>query len=117
MKSLWLVPGVLLSVAATAHVNDRGMDYGRYKDRYGQSCCDNRDCRPAADFVETVVNGEAVVRLLINGKWVTVAHSYVIADYALDGRAHFCGRLYVTGGNPIDMKPEPMCVILPPRDT
>ena len=118
MKSLWLVLCLLLSAAATsAHVNDRGMDYRGYKDRYGQSCCNERDCRPAGDFLETVVNGQPVVRMLIDGIWITVAHSYVIADNASDGRAHFCGRLHVPGSNPTDMKPEPICVILPPRDT
>ena len=118
MKGLWLVLCTLLGASATsAHVNDRGMDYRSYKDRYGQSCCDVRDCRPAADFVETVVNGQAVVRLLIDGTWVTVSHSYVIAGYASDGRAHFCGNLHKTGSNPTDVKPEPTCVILPPRQT
>ena len=118
MKSLWLVLCMLLGAsAASAHVNDRGMDYRAYKDRYGQSCCDVKDCRPAADFVETVVNGQAVVRLLIDGSWITVARAYVVADYASDGRAHFCGNLYMGGNNPAEVKPEPICVILPPRET
>ena len=91
--------------------------YRAYKDRYGQSCCDVKDCRPAADFVETVVNGQAVVRLLIDGSWITVARSYVVADYASDGRAHFCGNLHMGGNNPAEVKPEPICVILPPRET
>jgi hypothetical protein len=107
---------MLFSAAAVAHVNDRGLDYGAFKDRYGQSCCDNRDCRPAADFVETVVDGESFVRLLIDGIWITVARSYVVAREASDGRAHFCGKLHVPGGNPAEVKPEPTCVILPPRD-
>jgi hypothetical protein len=102
---------------ASAHVNDRGMDYRRYKDRYGQSCCDVRDCRPAADFVETVVNGEPIVRLFIDGTWITVARSYVVADHATDGRAHFCGKLHIPGSNPAEVKPEPICVILPPRNS
>jgi hypothetical protein len=93
------------------------MDYRAYKDRYGQSCCDVKDCRPAADFVEIVVNGQAVVRLLIDGSWITVARSYVVADYASDGRAHFCGNLHMGGNNPAEVKPEPICVILPPRET
>jgi putative tryptophan/tyrosine transport system substrate-binding protein len=68
MKSLWPVFGVLLgSVVASAHVNDGGMNYRRYKDRYGQSCCNEQDCRPASDFFETIVNGEPVVRMLIDG--------------------------------------------------
>jgi len=108
---------MFLSVAAaSAHVNDRGMDYRSYKDRYRQSCCGDRDCRPATDFVETVVDGQTVVRLLIDGTWITVSRSYVVADYASDGRAHFCGRLHMPGGNPAEVKPEPVCVILPPRD-
>jgi hypothetical protein len=93
------------------------MDYRAYKDRYGQSCCDVRDCRPAADFVETVVNGQPVVRLLINGVWITVARSYVVAHHASDGRAHFCGHLHMPGSNPAEVKPEPICIILPPRET
>lgn len=118
MKSLWLMSCMLLSAAvACAHVNDRGMNYRQYKDRYGQSCCDERDCRPAAEFVETVMNGQAVVRLLIDGTWITVSRSYVVADHATDGRAHFCGKLHMPGGNPAEVKPEPICVILPPRDT
>src|SRR5438105_2628586 len=118
MKSLCLVLCVLLNAAvASAHVNDRGMDYRGFKDRYGLSCCDVRDCRPAADFVETVVNGQAVVRLLIDGTWITVSRSYVVADRASDGRAHFCGNLHRSGGSPAEVKPEPICVILPPRET
>ena len=117
MKSLRLVFCMLLSTAAaSAHVNDRGMNYRAYKDHYGQSCCDDRDCRPAADFAETVVNGQAVVRLLIDGTWITVSRSYVVAHHASDGRAHFCGKLHMSGSNPADVKPEPICVILPPRD-
>ena len=73
MRSLWVALLVIMDVAtACAHVNDRGMDYRRFKDRYGQSCCDIRDCRPADDFLDTFVNGEAVVRLLIDGIWITV---------------------------------------------
>ena len=117
MKSLWLASGMLLSaVSASAHMSDRGMDYRAFKDRYGQSCCDDRDCRPAADFAETVVKGQAVVRLLIDGTWITVSRSYVVASHASDGRAHFCGRLHASGSNAAEVKPEPVCVILPPRD-
>ena len=119
MERLWLAPlFVLLRFAdASAHVNERGMDYRRFKDRYGQLCCGVQDCRPAAAFIETVVKGEPVVRLLIDGTWITVSRSYVVADCASDGRAHYCGHLHSPSSNPIDVKPEPYCVILPPRDT
>jgi len=118
MKILWPVVGILLSsLVASAHVNDRDMNYRHYKDRYGQSCCNEQDCRPASDFLETIVSGEPVVRMLIDGTWVTIPQSYVVAEPASDGRAHFCGRLFVTSANATDVKPEPICVILPPRDT
>jgi hypothetical protein len=108
---------VLLGVtAAGAHMSDSGMDYGAFKDRYGQSCCNARDCRPARDFIETVSDGRAVVRLLIGGAWITVSRGYVVDRHASDGRAHFCGRLHRTGSGPADVKPEPTCIILPPRD-
>jgi len=105
------------AVAASAHVNDRGMDYRTFKDRYGQSCCSEQDCVPAADFVETTAGSTAVVRLLINGVWITVPRSYVVGAFASDGRAHFCGRLHLPNGNPSEVKPEPTCIILPPRQT
>jgi hypothetical protein len=107
---------VLVGVAAaSAHVNDRGMDYRGYKDRYGQSCCSEKDCMPAADFHETVSGGRSVVRLLIDGVWITVPRSYVVGTYATDGRAHFCGNLHLPNNNPAEVKPEPTCIILPPR--
>ena len=116
MKSLWLAAAMLLCTAvASAHVNDRGMDYRAYKDRYGQLCCGAQDCRPVTDFVETAENGEAVVRLLIDGTWISVSNSFVVRAPSTDGRAHFCGHLYK--GNPAEVKAEPFCVILPPRDT
>jgi hypothetical protein len=118
VKRWWLALSTFLAATVvSAHVNDRGMDYRRYKDRYGQSCCHDRDCRPAADFVETVVNGLPVVRLFINGIWISVSRTYVVGDYASDGRAHFCGQLHVPGSDPADVRPEPVCVILPPRNS
>jgi hypothetical protein len=113
MKSLCLAAAVLLfGAVAAAHVNDEGMDYRAYKDRYGQLCCGAQDCRPVAEFVETAENG---VRLLIDGTWISVSNSFVIRAPSTDGRAHFCGHLYK--GNPAEVKAEPYCVILPPRDT
>jgi len=118
MRTLLFMLLILCAAAvAVAHVNDRGMDYGHFKDRYGQSCCGDKDCRPAADFVETLVNGEAVVRLLIDGAWITVPQSYVVSERASDGRAHFCGNLHKPRTNQGEVKPEPTCIILPPRAT
>jgi hypothetical protein len=106
---------LLLSVTALAHVNDRGMDYSLYKDYRGISCCNNADCRPAEAYVDTVVNGLAVVRLLIDGHWISTSRFFVVADDATDGRAHWCGPMVATisGGR----APVPRCLILPPRNT
>ena len=118
MKAYWLLPCMLLTATtALAHVNDRGMDYEHYKNRYGLRCCGALDCRPVNDFVETIIDGKPVVRLLFDFGWVTVPAYFVAPEPATDGRAHFCGELHVPSTNPAEVKPEPICVILPPRDT
>jgi hypothetical protein len=58
-----------------------------------------------------------MVRLLIDGAWITVSRSYVVKHLASDGRAHFCGKLYVPGNNPTEVKPEPIRIILTRRDS
>ena len=102
--------------AAAAHVNERGLDYEAYKDHRGVSCCGNTDCRPAADYVDTVENGFPVVRLLIDGRWISVPRYFVVAEDATDGRAHWCGRI-LFGNSPGENKPLTLCIILPPRAT
>ena len=66
---------LLLSIAAGvhAHVNERGMDYRHFKDRVGIPCCTKEDCHAAEKFVETQEEGREVVRLLIDGAWITVS--------------------------------------------
>jgi hypothetical protein len=100
--------------AASAHRNDRGMDYNAYRDARGLSCCNATDCRPAADFAETVVNGQPMVRLLIDGTWYTVLRYFVVTETATDGRAHWCGKMIATAAG--ERRPFPVRVILPPRD-
>lgn len=108
-------PAFLAAVAvapALAHMND-GVDYSRYRDRNGASCCNDRDCRPADDFVDA---GERDVRLRIDGQWIDVPRSYVVAERSRDGRAHWCGGRYFTNSH-LGWQPLPHCVILPPRDS
>lgn len=105
---------LLLPVMAAAHVNDRGMDYRLFKDRIGIPCCDNKDCHPAEEFTEVVENGKEVVRLLIDGLWITVPRAFVIGEQATDGRAHWCGmKLRTNSGR--GWRPGTRCIILPPR--
>jgi hypothetical protein len=101
---------------ALAHLNERGMDYGAYKDRNGAPCCDHRDCKPADDFVELTDRGQAVVRLLIDGNWIDVPRAFVVAEDARDGKAHWCGGRLFTNSHR-GWIAFPWCVILPPRET
>ena len=106
---------LLGATAATAHRNDRGMDYTPYKDARGIPCCNTTDCRPADDFTDAVINGQPIVRLLVDGTWYNVARYFVVAENATDGRAHWCGKMVATADG--ERRPVPVCVILPPRDT
>lgn len=101
--------------AAAAHRNDRGMDYGSYKDGRGVPCCNDTDCQPADDFADVFINGQSMVRLLIDGTWYNVARYFVVAENATDGRAHWCGKMIMSTGG--ERRPAPICVILPPRDS
>jgi hypothetical protein len=101
--------------AAAAHRNERGMDYETYKDARGVSCCNNTDCQPVGDFAEVTVNGQSMVRLLIDGTWYNIARHFVVAENATDGRAHWCGRMITSLAR--ERRPAPICVILPPRDS
>jgi len=107
---------LLLAIAGgvRAHVNERGMDYRLFKDAVGIPCCSKEDCRPAEKFVEAQENGREVVRLLIDGKWITVSRDFLVAQPATDGRAHWCGIMLQTG-NPRIWRPGTRCIILPPR--
>ncbi len=68
----------LITAPALAHVTSSGMDYTRYRDHNGAPCCDHTDCRPADDFVEAPERGQ--VRLLIDGQWIDVPRTYVLAE-------------------------------------
>ena len=116
---LVLLSGMLAagSLAALAHVNDRGMDYSRYRGFQGIPCCDQTDCHAASDFVEgTDEHRQAVVRLLVNGEWITAPRYMVVREDATDGRAHWCGYKVMVGTSG-QWRPAHRCVILPPRNT
>ncbi len=110
----FLIAALAAATVVLAHVNDRGMDYRAFKDSAGVPCCSKEDCYPADKFVETVENGREVVRLLIDGVWITVPRIFVVLAPATDGRAHWCGLKLATG-NPKVWRPGTRCIILPPR--
>jgi hypothetical protein len=105
---------LLLPALAVAHVNDRGMDYQAFTDKSGFPCCTNKDCHPAEHFTETVENGREIIRLLVDGVWITASRSFVVGERATDGRAHWCGlKLGTNTGR--GWRPGTRCIILPPR--
>ena len=97
-----------------AHVNERGMDYRLSRTRSAFPAAARRTASPPEQFVETVEEGEEVVRLLIDGVWITVSRIFVVRAPATDGRAHWCG-LKLKTGNPRVWRPGTRCIILPPR--
>jgi hypothetical protein len=105
---------VLAAPIAAAHVNDRNMDYHAYKNASNVPCCNNEDCRPATAFTELTRNGQSMVRLLIDGIWIEVGRSHVVAEDAADGRAHWCGIKMFTGSRG-GWVPQTRCLILPPK--
>jgi hypothetical protein len=114
LRIAFLVSTLLLPAIALAHVNERGMDYGMFKDKAGIPCCSNKDCHPAEEFSEVVEDGRDVVRLLVDGLWITVPRAFVVGEHATDGRAHWCGvKLGTNSGR--GWRPGTRCIILPPR--
>jgi hypothetical protein len=114
LRFLSLALLLLAPASVRGHVNDRGMNYESYKDSTGIPCCNHKDCQPAEKFLETVENGREVIRLLIDGVWITVPRAFLIGQHATDGRAHWCGiKLEANDGR--GWRPGTRCVILPPR--
>jgi hypothetical protein len=108
---------VLLTTAGPVSAHEiAGMNYTPYKMPDGvTSCCNDQDCSPVSDFVETTDAGKPVVRLQIEGKWITVDRKKVVAEDANDGRAHWCGKM--DHGGYKKSQPVTYCIILPPRGT
>jgi hypothetical protein len=100
---------------ALAHVGATGVDYHRYADERGASCCDDTDCRPARRFVEHG-KGRGGLAIEIHGRLVEVSRDRVVAEDAPDGRAHWCGSVLHVNDGEVDWVPLVRCVILPARD-
>jgi hypothetical protein len=89
--------------------------YSHLQDRSGNSCCDNKDCRPAPYRVKATG-----VQMFVGGNWISV-HDYAIQYRALPGDTgetgggHWCGRIRNRHGD--DMDHETHCAVLPPYPT
>jgi hypothetical protein len=85
--------------------------YSPLKDRWGNSCCDEKDCRPAPYRVTPVG-----VQMFVDGEWI------IVPDYAIQYRAlsgdtgetaggHWCGDIRYRHGDGMDYSTH--CAILP----
>ena len=86
--------------------------YSHLKDRLGNSCCDDTDCRPAPYRVMT-----KGVQMYVEGKWIAVPND-TIQYRALPGDTgetvggHWCGVLRNKSGGRGEY--VTLCAILPP---
>ena len=86
--------------------------YSHLKDRWGSSCCDNKDCRPVPYRVTP-----SGVQMLVNGDWIAVP-DYTIQYQALPGDAgetaggHWCGDIRNWHSDGVDYRTH--CAIVPP---
>ena len=89
--------------------------YSHLKDDWGNSCCDEKDCRPAPYRVTATG-----VQMLVNGDWIAVPDS-AIQYRALPGDTdetaggHWCGIIRNMDGHGIDY--STLCAVLPPNHT
>jgi hypothetical protein len=86
--------------------------YSRLLDSWGNSCCDDKDCRPAPYRVTP--DG---VRMLIDGEWIevpgyTIQYRALHGDSGETGGGHWCGRSYQKVDNSVFHVTQ--CAVLPP---
>src|SRR5918993_1495632 len=87
--------------------------YSHLKDRLGNSCCNEQDCRPAPYRVTP-----AGVLMLVNGTWITVPdyrvqYRALPGDTGETGGGHWCGDTRFMAGYGMDY--STYCAILPPN--
>ena len=80
---------LLISYELPAEAHDI---YSPLKDRLGNSCCDDGDCRPAPYRVTPTG-----VQMLVNGDWIavpndTIQYRAIPGDTGETGGGHWCGR-------------------------
>ncbi len=101
---------LLISFEPTADAHDI---YLPLKDRWGNSCCHDKDCRPASYRVTP-----SGVQMLVDGEWIAVPE-YTIQYRALPGDTgetaggHWCGDIRTKHGDGVDYSTH--CAILPPN--
>ena len=101
------------SALACALMPARAHDvYAPLVDKWGQSCCNHSDCRPAPYRVTP--DG---VQMLIDGEWIevpgyTIQYHALLGDSGETGGGHWCGRSYQKVDNSVFHVTQ--CAVLPP---
>ena len=89
--------------------------YSPLKDRWGNSCCDDRDCQLAP--YRLTARG---VQMLVDRLWIDVPsdkiqYRAILGDTGETGGGHWCGSGYEMGGYDINVPYVTKCAILPPQ--
>ena len=85
------------------------------KDRSGNSCCHEGDCRPASYRVTPTG-----VQMFVEGEWIavpdfTIQYRALLGDTGETDGGHWCGRMQNGRGDRMDYPTH--CAILPPNPT
>ncbi|MEE1611806.1 hypothetical protein [Microvirga sp. CF3016] len=110
---LKLVPSALLLSIGFIPLTQAHDIYSHLKDSWGNSCCNDEDCRPAPYRVTP-----AGVQMLIDGQWVevpgyTIQYRALLGDSGRTGGGHWCGRSYQKVDNSVFHVTQ--CAVLPPN--
>ncbi|WP_262269394.1 hypothetical protein [Microvirga yunnanensis] len=86
--------------------------YSHLTDSWGNSCCNDQDCRPAPYRVTPTG-----VEMLVDGEWVevpgyTIQYRALLGDTGQTGGGHWCGRAYQKVDNSVFHVTQ--CAVLPP---
>jgi hypothetical protein len=89
--------------------------YSPLKDRWGNRCCDETDCRPAPYRLTP-----AGVQMFVDGEWIavpdfTIQYRALLGDNGETDGGHWCGKMRNGHGDRIDYTTQ--CAILPPNPT
>jgi hypothetical protein len=100
----------LLSFEPPAKAHDI---YSPLRDRFGNSCCDEKDCRPAPYRVTPTG-----VQMLVNGEWIavpeyTIRYRSLLGDTGETAGGHWCGRIQNRRDDGVDYITH--CAVLPPN--
>jgi hypothetical protein len=86
--------------------------YSHLKDQGGESCCHDRDCRPA--FYRFNLSQ---LQMFVDGQWIdvpgsTIQYRALPSDTGETGGGHWCGLVYIPNIGAIHLT---RCAILPPQ--